>query len=71
MEKRTFILAHEVARANAIEAVRNAPQGYAVVIQERTRTLDQNAAQWPILQALPGHLLAPACLHRLCTGHMP
>jgi hypothetical protein len=59
MDKRTFILAHDVARANAIDAVRKAPEGYAVVIQERTRTLDQNAAQWPILQAFSDQLLWP------------
>lgn len=59
MDKRTFILAHDVARANAIDAVRKAPEGYAVLIQERTRTLDQNAAQWPILQAFSDQLLWP------------
>lgn len=30
-----------------------------MVIQERTRTLDQNAAQWPILQAFSDQLLWP------------
>lgn len=43
MDKRTFILAHDLARQNALQCVKSAPDGYAVVIQERTRTLDQNA----------------------------
>lgn len=48
--KRTFILSHSTARVNASEAVREAPQGYCVTIAEPTRSLEQNAAQWPILQ---------------------
>lgn len=49
--KQTFILAHDEARKRATEAVKQAPDGFAVTISEPTRTLDQNAAQWPILQA--------------------
>lgn len=48
--KRTFILAHDTARRNALQAVQDAPQGYCVVISEPTRTLEQNAAQWPYLE---------------------
>lgn len=58
-DKRTFILAHQQARANALAAVNQAPDGYAVVIQEANRTLDQNAAQWPILEAFSDQLLWP------------
>ena len=47
--KRLFIL--PVGKANAIEAIRQAPDGYAVSVGEANRTLEQNAAQWPILQA--------------------
>jgi len=47
--KRLFIL--PVGKANAIEAIRQAPDGYAVSVGEATRSLEQNAAQWPILQA--------------------
>ena len=47
--KRTFILAHAQARAGAIQAVRDAPEGFAVTVSEPNRTLDQNAAQWPYL----------------------
>ena len=46
-----FILAHDVARTNAIQAVKNAPDGYVVEIKEPGRTKDQNAYQWPILDA--------------------
>lgn len=47
--KRVYILAHDQARRNALEAVREAREGMAVTISEPTRTLDQNAAQWPYL----------------------
>ena len=43
MDKRIIILAHDIARQTALQAVKDAPDGYAVVIQERNRTLDQNA----------------------------
>lgn len=48
--KKTFILAHQEARARALQAVKEAQDGYAVTISEPTRTLDQNAAQWPYLE---------------------
>ncbi len=49
MTKQTFILAHDVARQRAVQAVKEAPEGYAVSVSEPTRSLDQNAAQWPYL----------------------
>lgn len=51
MTKALFILAHDLARARAVEAVKAAPAGYAVTIAETTRSVEQNAAQWPILEA--------------------
>ena len=48
--KHTFILAHPQARLRAHQAIDEAPEGYAVVISEPNRTLDQNAAQWPYLE---------------------
>jgi hypothetical protein len=39
-----FIMAHDMARQRAIEAVRNAPSGYVVTITEPKRNLAQNAA---------------------------
>lgn len=57
--KQTFIMAHDIARANAVRAVQTAPDGYVVTIAEPTRNLEQNAAQWPILQAFSEQLLWP------------
>lgn len=45
-----FFLVHDTARANAVEAVRNAPDGYRVDIKEPKRTLDQNAMLHPIIR---------------------
>jgi len=58
-DKRTFILAHAEARRRALQCVAEAPEGYAVAVQEPTRSLDQNAAQWPILQAFSEQLEWP------------
>lgn len=58
-EKRTFKLAHTEARRRAAAAVAEAPDGYVVTVQEPTRSLDQNAAMWPILQAFADQLQWP------------
>lgn len=48
--KKVFILAHAEARRRAADYILNeAPDGNAVAIGEQTRSLDQNAAQWPYL----------------------
>lgn len=57
--KQVFIMAHDTARRNACEAVKNAPEGHVVTIGEPTRTLEQNAAQWPILDAFSEQLQWP------------
>ena len=57
--KRTFILAHAQARAGAVQCVKEAPEGYSVTVAAPTRNLEQNAAQWPILQAFADQLLWP------------
>lgn len=51
--RQTFVLqpAPHPSRQRAQEAVKTAPEGYVVSIGEPTRTLEQNAAQWPILDA--------------------
>ncbi|MEP6587159.1 MAG: recombination protein NinB [Polaromonas sp.] len=41
--KQLFILAHPVARANALKAVAGAQDGYSVRIAPVTRSLEQNA----------------------------
>ena len=40
-------------------AVAEAPEGWRVTVQEPTRSLDQNAAQWPILEAFSQQLTWP------------
>lgn len=57
--KRTFTLVHDTARRNALEAVRSAPQGFAVTVGEPSRNTDQNAAMWPILEAFSEQLVWP------------
>ena len=47
--KRTLILAHAEARARACQAIKEAPEGYAVTIAEPKRSLDQNARLWASL----------------------
>lgn len=49
MSKRTFVLAHEQARRNAVRFVAEAPAGYCVTVSEPTRNLEQNAAMWAML----------------------
>ena len=52
-------MSHETARINAIEAVKTAPEGYCVTVSEPNRSLEQNAAQWPILQAFADQIQWP------------
>lgn len=49
MDKKTFSLVHQVARQGAIDAIRNAPEGYHVTIRPSTRSLDQNSRLWAML----------------------
>ena len=55
-QKRIIKLAHPLARESAIQAVREAPDGFVVRVEEPTRTLDANAAMWPILEAFAQQL---------------
>lgn len=50
-DRRYFKLAHDQARRLAADLCLTAPEGWIAKFCEATRTLDQNAAQWPILQA--------------------
>jgi hypothetical protein len=54
-----FILAHKQARARAAQAVAEAPDGYRVTVQPPARSLEQNAAQWPYLEAFSRQLQWP------------
>lgn len=57
--KQTFRLSHPLARRRAMQAVADAPDGYAVTVSEPTRSIEQNSAQWPILEAFSRQLLWP------------
>lgn len=59
MTARTFILVHDQARRLALQAVQQAPDGFAVMVREPTRSLEQNSAQWPILEAFAQQLQWP------------
>jgi hypothetical protein len=50
MSKQLFRLAHDVARQRAIQAVQQAPADWIVEVKEPTRSLDQNAKLWPMLE---------------------
>ena len=59
MNRRRFVLSHAEARRRAMACVADAPDGYVVTVQEPSRSLDQNAAQWPILEAFSEQLTWP------------
>lgn len=52
MTARVFHLTHRTARENALQAVREAPEGLVVQIRPKTRSLEQNALMWPLLEDL-------------------
>lgn len=58
-EKRIYRLVHDEARRRAAEDCRTAPDGWIVRISEPNRTLDQNADQWPYLEAFANQLQWP------------
>jgi hypothetical protein len=47
--KRRFVLAHRTARANAVECVASAPDGWVITVQPPTRSLQSNARMWALL----------------------
>lgn len=59
MTRQLFVMAHDMARRNALEAVRTAPEGHVVEIRQAKRTDAQNRLLWPLLNhladALPWH----------------
>lgn len=59
MAKRTFILAHAEARRRAAQHCQEAQEGTAVTFGDPTPSLEQNAAQWPILDAFSKQLQWP------------
>ena len=51
MAKTVLKLTGDIAKRAAYARIMDAPIGHVVTIAEPTRTLDQNAAQWPYLEA--------------------
>lgn len=49
-EKRIYRLVHDEARRRAAHDVLSASDGWIVTVSEPTRTLDQNALMWPLLE---------------------
>ena len=47
--KRQFRLVNDTVRQNAVQAVRDAQEGYAVTIAEETRSDAQNRHLWPLI----------------------
>lgn len=54
-----FNLISNAVRLRCCEAIMSAPDGMRIEIKERKRSLDQNAAQWPILQAFAEQIKWP------------
>ncbi len=52
MNKFYYVLAHQTARNNAASACLSAPEGYVVEIKEKTRSLEQNARLWAMLNEI-------------------
>ena len=60
MIKRPFVLLNDDVRQRAAEfAMHSAPLGWACIFQEPTRSLEANAAMWPMLQAFADQLEWP------------
>jgi len=56
---RTYILGSPENRQHAHSAIDSAPVGYAATIGEPNRTLEQNSAQWPILDCFAKQKMWP------------
>jgi hypothetical protein len=53
-----FVLAHQVARDRAAQAVKDAPDGWVVRITKPTRTLEQNALIHPVCRQIRKYMVA-------------
>ena len=54
--KKIWKITGEAAKKAVCREVLSAPEGHIVTLAEPTRNLDQNAAQWPILEAFAQQL---------------
>lgn len=57
--KQEIILSSPRARAYAKNCIDKATEGDVAIIQEMTRTIEQNKVQWPILQSFSDQLFWP------------
>lgn len=48
-ERQTFVLVTERVRSNAMRAIQTVPDGYVVTVAEASRSKDQNAKMWAML----------------------
>lgn len=55
--KSTFTIAHADSRRYIAQQVMAAPAGHCVTIAEPTRSLEQNALMWPLLDCLSKQIL--------------
>jgi hypothetical protein len=44
-----YVLVHDLARQRALDAIREAPVGFEVLVKEPTRNTDQNSRLWATL----------------------
>lgn len=58
-DKRVFFLVHDTARKLAAAQCMEAQDGYVCRIEPPSRTLDQNAYQWPYLEGFSQQLQWP------------
>lgn len=50
-DRQTIFLSGEAQKQFAKQCITRAPSDYVCTLEEKNRTLEQNAAQWPILAA--------------------
>ena len=51
-ERRTYKLVSDQVRAHCIDEIARAPLGKVVIVQDPTRTLEQNALMWAMLAGI-------------------
>lgn len=56
-DKRIFKFSHDTARRLAAAYCMSAPEGYVCTIQEATRSLDQNARLWAMLNDISAQVV--------------
>lgn len=57
MSKSIFFLNHQQARNNALQCVKEAPEGYCVEVKPKTRSLEQNRRMWAMLSDIANQVI--------------